>query len=130
MPLDFESRELLSDIYQIKPKKRVAITKLLHSNSSFDMLHHLEKEGVIEGLNTPVSVSNDPWATSDKGTLYDIIFTVNDWQKLDEFGINEFNNLITEPYGKDNSIRWPVRLDGFTSASLRRATPPPRARHR
>ena len=35
-----------------------------------------------------------------------------------------------ELYGKDNSIRWPVRLDGFTSASLRRATPPPRARHR
>lgn len=36
----------------------------------------------------------------------------------------------SELYGKDNSIRWPVRLDGFTSASLRRATPPPRARHR
>lgn len=35
-----------------------------------------------------------------------------------------------EPYGKDKSIRWPVRLDGFTSASLRRATPPPRALHR
>ncbi len=107
MPLDFESRELLSDIYKVKPDKNVSINKWLRSNSFFEMLNRLEKEGVVKDLDTPKDdLENfDPSKTADKGTFYTISFTVNDWQKLEDFGINEFNNLITEPYGKDKQLQ-------------------------
>ena len=89
MPLDFESKELLSEIYVVKPERNVRITKRLRSNSFFDMLRRLEKEGVIKELATPKNIAEklDIPKPADKGILYDILFTVNDWQKLDEFGM-------------------------------------------
>ncbi len=106
MALDFESRELLSDIYQIKPNKKVFITKRLHSNGFLGMLDDLEKKGIIENLSALENeFGSDFLETTDKGTLYNIRFKVEDWKKLDEFGIKEFNNLITEPYGKDKQLQ-------------------------
>jgi hypothetical protein len=106
MALDFESRELLSDIYQAKPDKKVVIRKRLHSNGFLGMLDDLEKRGIIDNLATSENeFGSDFLDTTDKGTLYNISFTVKDWKKLDEFGIKEFNNLITEPYGKDKQLQ-------------------------
>jgi hypothetical protein len=106
MALDLESRELLSDIYQIKPNKKVFITKRLHANGFLGMLDDLEKKGIIESLYASENeFGSDLLETTDKGTLYNIRFGVKDWHKLDEFGIKEFNNLITEPYGKDKQLQ-------------------------
>lgn len=106
MPLDLESRELLSDIYTVKPDKEVRISKRLRRNSFLEMLNRLEKEGFIKELSvTENELANTYPKLTDEGIVYDIIFTVKDWQKLDEFGVNEFNNLITEPYGKDKQLQ-------------------------
>lgn len=106
MALDFESRELLSDIYKAKPDTKVVIRKRLHSNGFLGMLGDLEKKGLIEDL---VASENefglDSLDTTDKGMLYNISFTVKNWQKLNEFGTKEFSNLITEPYGKDKQLQ-------------------------
>lgn len=112
MALDFGDRNLLrnllSDIFRYKPNKEIAIKKRLFWNGFIEILQELHKKNIIKDLTiSRDDLENDLYGYDDneKGTVYNIRFTVQSWQKLNKFARNEFDKLITEPYGKDKQLK-------------------------
>lgn len=107
MALDYESRKLLGDIYECKPDQQVTIQKRLYSKGFVEMLESFQKKKMIKDLSIHKDELENPLFgyDSEKGTVYNINFAVRSWQKLDDFGGDEYNKIVTEPYGKEKQLK-------------------------
>src|SRR3989338_4697128 len=108
MTLDYESRKLLGNIYSNRPNKRVSfIKKRLYSNDFIEMLEGLQKKKAIKDLSISENELENRFfsPSNEEGIVYDIHFNVQSWQKLDDFGGDEYNKIVTEPYGKEKQLK-------------------------
>lgn len=71
------------------------------------MLESFQKKKAIKDLAILKDELKNPLFgyDSEKGTVYNINFTVRSWEKLDNFGEEEYNKIVTEPYGKEKQLK-------------------------